>query len=50
MVGRGSENKVPFVAAVELNDEGRPIQIKMDRVSGSTSEAIKGLGQADGCT
>jgi hypothetical protein len=25
--GRGSENKVPFVAAVELNDEGRPIHI-----------------------
>ena len=39
--GRGSENKVPFVAAVELNDEGRPIHIKMDRVSGFTSEAIK---------
>jgi transposase-like protein len=39
--GRGSENKVPFVAAVELNDEGWPIYIKMDRVSGFTSEAIK---------
>jgi hypothetical protein len=39
--GRGSENKVPFVAAVELNDEGRPIHIKMDRVRGFTSEAIK---------
>ncbi len=39
--GRGSENKVPFVAAVKLNDEGWPIHIKMDRVSGFTSEAIK---------
>ena len=39
--GRGSENKIPFVAAVELNNEGRPIRIKMNRVSGFTSEAIK---------
>lgn len=39
--GRGSENKIPFVAAVELNNEGRPIHIKMNRVSGFTSEAIK---------
>jgi len=39
--GRGSENKVPFVAAIELNDEGRPIRIKMDRVGGFTSDAIK---------
>lgn len=39
--GRGSENKVPFVAAIELNDEGRPIRIKMDRVGGFTCDAIK---------
>ena len=38
---RGSENRIPFVAAVELNNEGRPIHIKMNRVSGFTSEAIK---------
>ncbi len=39
--GRGSENKIPFVTAVELNNEGRPIRLKMNRVSGFTSEAIK---------
>lgn len=39
--GRGSANKVPFVAAVELNDEGRSFHVKMDRVSGFTSVAIK---------
>jgi transposase-like protein len=39
--GRGSENKVPFVAALELNDEGRPIYIKLDRVNGFTGAAIE---------
>jgi hypothetical protein len=38
---QGSENKVPFVAVVELNDEGRPIYTKIDRVSGFTSAAIR---------
>lgn len=32
-VGRGSENKVPFVAAVELH-EGRPQRVRFDVVSG----------------
>jgi hypothetical protein len=31
--GRGSENKIPFVAAVSLNTEGYPIYIKMTPVS-----------------
>ena len=39
--GRGSENKVSFVAAVEVSDDWRPIHIKMDRVRGFTSEAMK---------
>jgi transposase/transposase-like protein len=39
--GRGSENKVPFVAAVELNEMNRPIRIKMNQVTGFTLEAIK---------
>ena len=30
--GRGSENKVPFVAAVELCDEGHPLVARFDRV------------------
>jgi len=32
--GRGSENKVPFVAAVELCDEGHPLVARFDRVGG----------------
>lgn len=39
-VGRGSENKVPFVAAVSLNDKGRPLHLKLSLVSGFTSQAI----------
>lgn len=38
--GRGSENKVPFVAAVSLNERGNPIYAKMTRVPGFTSAAI----------
>ena len=38
--GRGSENKVPFVAAVESNDKKRPIRMRMCRVSGFTPRAI----------
>lgn len=38
--GRGSENKVPFVAAVSLDDEGHPSRIKLTPVSGFTTEAI----------
>lgn len=30
--GRGSENKVPFVAAVETNSKGHPMYIRLDRV------------------
>lgn len=33
-VGRGSENKVPFVAAVSLSEDGRPLRIKLTPVSG----------------
>ena len=32
--GRGSANKVPFVAAVSLNNEGHPITINMNVVKG----------------
>jgi transposase-like protein len=38
--GRGSENKVPFVAAVSLNDQGNPLYAKVTPVPGFTSEAI----------
>ena len=38
--GRGSENKVPFVAAVSLDTEGHPMYVKMTPVPGFTSKAI----------
>lgn len=38
--GRGSENKVPLVAAVSLNTKGRPLHLKLSLVSGFTSNAI----------
>jgi hypothetical protein len=38
--GRGSENKVPFVAALSLNEDGHPLYIKIVTVPGFTSEAI----------
>ena len=43
--GRGSENKVPFVAAVEFNDKKRPIRMRMSRVSGFTTKAIASWAQ-----
>ena len=36
---RGSENKVPFVAAVSLNEQGRPMYLKLHYVSGFTLQA-----------
>jgi hypothetical protein len=38
--GRGSENKVPFVAVVSLSDEGHPLRVKLSPVSGFTLKAI----------
>ena len=38
--GRGSENKVPFVAAVSLNEQGHPLHLKLNLVSGFTLNAI----------
>lgn len=38
--GRGSENKVPFVAAVSLSEEDHPLRASLTPVSGLTSEAI----------
>jgi hypothetical protein len=39
-VGRGSENKIPIVAAVSLNEAGHPIHAKITPVLGFTSESI----------
>lgn len=38
--GRGSENKVPFVAAVSVSDDGRPLRAKLSPVSGFTLKAV----------
>ena len=38
--GRGSENKVPFVAAVSVDGKGHPLYAKFNLVSGFTSKAI----------
>lgn len=39
-VGRGSENKVPFVAAVETNDQGHPMRAVFTPVKSFTSAEI----------
>ena len=38
--GRGSENKVPFVAAVSVNPRGQPMYLKLNVLSGFTREAV----------
>lgn len=38
--GRGSENKIPIVAAISLNEAGHPIHARITAVSGFNSEAI----------
>ena len=38
--GRGSENKVPFVAAVSLDADGHPLRAKFAQLPGSTRKAI----------
>jgi hypothetical protein len=45
--GRGSENKVPFVAAVSVNDQGNPMYIKLNLISGFTSQAITKWAKAN---
>ncbi|UHD16232.1 IS1595 family transposase [Thiocapsa bogorovii] len=39
-VGRSSENKVPFIGAVSLNDQGHPLRAKFTRLPGFTRTAI----------
>jgi transposase-like protein len=45
--GRGSENKVPFVAALSLDDDGHPLRIKLTTVSGFTLKAIAAWAKAN---
>lgn len=39
--GRGSENKVPFIAAVQTNNERHPIYAVFSSVKGFSQEAVK---------
>jgi hypothetical protein len=39
--GRGSENKQPFIAAVELDEKGRPIHVKLTPVKSFTKTEIQ---------
>lgn len=51
--GRGSENKVPIVAAVSLNDKGNPLYLKVTPVAAFSSDAISHwarLHLAPGCS
>lgn len=45
--GRGSENKVPFVAAISVDERGHPMYIKLNLVSGFTSQAISKWAKAN---
>lgn len=45
-VGRGSENKVPFVAAVSLSDDGHPLRAKLTPVTGFTLQSISQWAKA----
>ena len=38
--GRGSENKFPFIAAVETTEDGKPVQIHLRRVKGFRTKEI----------
>ncbi len=38
--GRGSENKVPFIAAVSLTPEDRPLRVQMTPIAGFTLKAV----------
>jgi len=44
-VGRGSENKVPFVAAVQTNESGNPVYSVFSRVNTFSSEEIRSWGK-----
>ena len=47
VVGRGSLNKVPIVAAVSTNDAGHPMRVKLAPVGRFTREAIASWAKAN---
>jgi len=44
--GRGSENKVAFLAAVSLSDEGHPLRTRLTPVATFTTEAVRRWAEA----
>ena len=42
--GRGAQGKTPFVAAVQVTEEGRPVALRMSCVKGFRKQEIAGLG------
>jgi hypothetical protein len=47
VVGRGSPNKVPIVAAVSTNEAGHPERVKLSTVAGFTRQAIAHWAKAN---
>ena len=43
--GRGAPGKTPFVAAVETTPEGKPVRLKLRRVTGFCNRAISGFAK-----
>jgi transposase-like protein len=43
--GRGSPGKTPFLAAVETTPEGRPVRLKLHRVTSFCSRAVEGFAK-----
>src|SRR5215210_2495432 len=43
--GRGAPGKTPFVAAVETTPEGKPVRLKLRRVTSFCNHAISGLAK-----
>ena len=43
--GRGAAGKTPFVAAVETTPEGKPVRLKLRRVTGFCNRAISGFAK-----
>src|SRR6201988_5537658 len=51
--GRGAEGKTPFVAAVETTDDGKPVRIKLRRVTSFCTHSIASFAKtslAPDCT
>lgn len=44
--GRGSENKVPFIAAVSVTEAGHPVHLKLNLLSGFTTQAVSKWAKA----